>query len=113
MAIGILDGTQNLISPLIKALVTVLFAAGTVLFYQAYLRYGGNLKKITVPLVISGIAGTLAAAFWFAGDLYASWKWAESVFLLLLAVFSLLGSCAMYSYLKEIALIFAMTAEEE
>ena len=113
MAIGIFDGTQSLVSPLFKALVTVLFAAGTVLFHQAYLRYGGNLKKITIPLVISGMAGTVAAVFWLAGDQYAPLKWAESVFLLLLAVFSLLGSVAMYSYLKEIALVFVMTAEEE
>ncbi len=113
MATGILDGTQSLISPLLKALVTVLFAAGTVLFYQAYLRYGGNLKKITLPLVISGIAGTLAAIFWWAGDLFAPWKWAESAFFVLFAIFMVLGSFHMYTYLKEIALVFAMTTEEE
>lgn len=113
MTIELLSFPSSFLNPLLKAIVPMLFVVGTVLFYQAYTSYGGNLKKIAFFLMLSGIAGTFAAAFRWMGDAFIQWKWGESIFLLLFAIASILASFVIYAYFWEIASIFGMTGEEE
>lgn len=113
MAIEILSYPSSFLNPLLKAIVPVIFAVGTIFFYQAYTSYGGNLKKIALFLLFAGIAGTLAAGFRYLGDFFISWKWGESVFLLIFAIVSILVAYLVYTRFMEIAIIFGMTGEDE
>ena len=113
MTIEILSFPTSFLNPLLKLLVIILFASGTVIFYQAYTSYGGNLKKISFFLMGGGIAATLAGVFRLMGDFFIQWKWGESTFLLIFAFTSILAAFVIDSYLLEIAIIFGMGGEEE
>ncbi len=52
----ILSFPTSFLNPLLKGMVIILFAIGTVIFYQAYTSYGGNLKKISFFVAPSIIA---------------------------------------------------------
>lgn len=71
-------GTSPL-NPGLKILVILIFIVGTVYFYKARHRYGGELGKVINRLFIAGILGVASFGFRYAGDLFAVWKWGESL----------------------------------
>lgn len=89
MVIEILSYRESLLNPLLKWIILVLFIIAAGWFYRCRLMYGGKLRVIATLLMLGAIAGILASAFRIAGDYSVQWKWAESIFSLILAVITL------------------------
>jgi hypothetical protein len=113
MTVEILDFTKSFLNPLLKLIIAIVFAIGTVMFYQAYTRYGGNLKKIAFYLMCGGITGFIACLFRVMGDFFSQWKWGESLLFLIFALISLVVANLVYTNFREIAIVFGMWEAEE
>ncbi|WP_292469616.1 hypothetical protein [Methanolobus sp.] len=88
MVIEILSYKESFLNPLLKMVTPILFVIGVYYFYQARQAYGGEIQKIANLLFAGGIAGFIAMAFRYGGDKIVSWKWGESVFILIFAIIS-------------------------
>jgi lysylphosphatidylglycerol synthetase-like protein (DUF2156 family) len=86
MVPDLLSYPNSFLNPLLKVVVLVLFIIAVFLFYRCRLIYGGKLRLIATLLLVGGVAGTLAWIFRIEGDFYSQWKWAESIFSLVLAI---------------------------
>ena len=108
MVIEILSYKTSILNPLLKFLVIILFAIGTWYFYQAWKKYGGNLKIIAGALTCGGIAACIGASARFLGDFLVQFKWIESTGAILFALVSLLVAWLVYTKLSEIAEAFGL-----
>lgn len=79
---------ESFLNPLLKLLVVILFVIGTIFFFRARMRFGGDLKTIATMLTLTGVAGVVSGFSRFIGDYVLIWKWSESVFMLTFAVVS-------------------------
>lgn len=77
------------LNPGLKILAVLLFLVGTVYFFIARKRYGGELGKVINRLCLVGVLGILSYAFRYAGDLITLWKWGESLMYLLFGLASI------------------------
>jgi len=99
----------SILNPLLKAIIILMFAVATWYFYRAYKRFGGNLKKISLALVIGSIAGCIAAAFRLLGDYWVEFKWIESIGGLIFAIVSVIVAYLVCTKFTEIAEAFGLT----
>jgi hypothetical protein len=73
------------LNPFLKGVVLFLFLGAACCFYRSRSKYGGILQSISTFLLVGAVAGILSAWFRLNGDLYAQYKWGESLFNIVLA----------------------------
>ncbi|PKL59186.1 MAG: hypothetical protein CVV33_09135, partial [Methanomicrobiales archaeon HGW-Methanomicrobiales-4] len=88
MVIEFLSYKDSFLNPLLKLIILVLFIVSVYFFYRSRLIYGGKLHLVATLLLLGGVAGSVGWLFRYEGDFYAQWKWAESIFTLVLAIIS-------------------------
>ena len=113
MTIEILSYKTSFLNPLLKVIVIILFVLATWYFYQGRRLYGGKLRQIATLLCIGGLFGILTSAFRLAGDLNSEFKWGESVFLLLLAVITIMVTYMVWVHFREVKELFGAGDGEE
>ena len=91
-----------------KLIVISLFVLGTIFFYQASRKFGGNLQRIAWYLVICGIFGILAGICRFLSDFTIGYRWLETAGTLVFALISLFVAYLILEKFTEIARIFGM-----
>jgi ABC-type branched-subunit amino acid transport system permease subunit len=89
MVIELFSYKDSILNPLLKLIILGLFVIAVYLFYRCRSIYGGKLQFIATLLLLGGVAGVLAWIFRYEGDFYTQWKWAESIFSLVLAIITL------------------------
>ncbi len=86
----IFNYSTSFLNPALKLLVPLLFLLGTYFSDKAMRRYTGEIRKLMKALTIVGTAGFLANLFRYMADVLAvSWKWGESLAMLMFVVASL------------------------
>jgi len=113
MTIEILSYKTSFFNPLLKCIVIILFVLATWYFYQGRQLYGGKLRQIATLLCIGGLFGILASAFRLAGDLNTGFKWGESVFLLVLAVITIMVTYLVRVHFQEVKVLFGVGEGKE
>jgi hypothetical protein len=113
MAPDLLSYPNSVLNPLLKVVVLVLFIIAVYLFYRCRLIYGGKLRLIATLLLVGGVAGILAWIFRIEGDFYSQWKWAESVFSLVLAIITLVIAYIIRIKLKNALILFGVEQQGE
>lgn len=108
MVIEILSYKASILNPLLKCLIIILYAIGTWFFYQAWKKYGGNLKVIAGALMCGGIAACIGAGARFLGDYLVLFKWMESTGAIIFALVSLFVALLVYRKFSEIAEAFGL-----
>lgn len=108
MAPDLLSYPNSFLNPLLKVVVLVLFVISVYLFYRCRLIYGGKLRLISTLLLVGGVAGILAWIFRIEGDFYSQWKWAESIFSLVLAIITLVIAYIIRMKFKNALILFGV-----
>ncbi len=105
----VLSYPVSFLNPLLKLIILIMFGIATWYYYQAYQKYGGNLKRIAWALMWGGIAGCVAAGFRLLGDFFTQFKWIETAGGLIFAVVSVYVAYLVYTKFAEIAEAFGLT----
>jgi lysylphosphatidylglycerol synthetase-like protein (DUF2156 family) len=113
MAPDLLSYPDSFLNPLLKVIVLVLFIIAVYLFYRCRLIYGGKLRLIATLLLFGGVAGILAWIFRIEGDFYSQWKWAESIFSLVLAIITLVIAYIIRMKFKNALILFGIDQRGE
>jgi hypothetical protein len=89
MAIEILSYNTSILNPVLKLLIVAAFVVAALLFYRSRQNYGGILRQVSVLLFSGALAGIIASAFRYQGDIYQQFKWGESILDLVLVLIML------------------------
>jgi hypothetical protein len=89
MPIEILSYNTSILNPGLKLLILAAFVVAAVLFYRCWQNYGGILRQVSMLLFLGSVAGTIASAFRYQGDIYQQFKWGESILDLVLVLIML------------------------
>jgi hypothetical protein len=90
MISDLFDYSTSFLNPALKLLVPLIFLVGTYYADRAMRRYTGEIRKLMKALTIVGTAGFLSNLFRYMADvLVVSWKWGESLAMLLFVLVSL------------------------
>jgi hypothetical protein len=108
VVIELLSYKESILNPLFKCLIIILYAIGTWFFYQAWRKYGGNLKVIAGALMCGGIAACIGAGARFFGDYLIQFKWMESTGTIIFALVSIYVAWLVYRKFSEIAEMFGL-----
>lgn len=102
----LLSYQSSFLNPLLKVAVLVLFAVAIWYFHRCRFFYGGELRVVSTLLLLGGIAGILASTFRIGGDVFLEWKWAESIFYLVLAIITLVIALIVRRKFKNAIVLF-------
>lgn len=108
MVIEILSYKSSILNPLLKLVIFVMFAIATWYYYQAWKKFGGNLKSIAGALMCGSIAACIGAGARFLGDFLIQFKWLESTGAIIFALVSVFVAWLVYMKLTEIAEAFGL-----
>ena len=91
----------SFLNPLLKWIAPFLFIAALYFFYIGRRKFGGLYKKGLDFLIISIVMGAIAFFFRVLADkIGLSFKWGESVFFLIFAIFNLLAALKFFKFIK-------------